>query len=462
MFFGIDVAKMLTGNLPDESDLYFGVNKMQAAADLHLTNADLTGTFGPLTAAIDNASLDLQLELGLDFIDPNPADRKIRWNELSDLKLKAKPSGSLEANLPFSVAFDSGGSGFDLSKFGTPVVHLESEKLFNDDFSLNAPEVTIDAQISPDLQAKILDVLLQFDSTANSIISGAGPVLDYVIPLVQKSVRTILGIGNIENVFAVHDSVAAYFASTPTPTVRGLVDLLNQKIQQATSRPFVPGQLDCAEGNFYGQSAIGFDFRGFDLRGANLRNANLSGANLAGVNLFGANLTGANLTGANLRGVNFTGAVLNGADLTKAFALETNFKGITFDKNTKVAGLLFNKATTWIDGSTNRTLAPYEAWGQAARLFDTLAVNKDFKNYVLTGFDLSGLDLSGLDLSGLDLTGANLRNTVLKGTKLAGTRLNGALALGVDLSSTAAPISINCCTTRPQCCRAEPSAQHVS
>ncbi|MCI0395827.1 MAG: pentapeptide repeat-containing protein [Chloroflexi bacterium] len=83
---------------------------------------------------------------------------------------------------------------------------------------------------------------------------------------------------------------------------------------------------------------------GANLEGADLERAVLQGADLRQASLKSANLTSVYARWADFRGANLNNADLRGADLEAARLEETSLE------NTKLAGIHYNRATTWPAG----------------------------------------------------------------------------------------------------------------
>ncbi|MCA9125996.1 MAG: DNRLRE domain-containing protein, partial [Planctomycetales bacterium] len=222
-------------------DLNLSVGGRASIEDLNLDIG-----FGGIKAAIENGHFNMDARVGISLAGADSAGTLTLaqlTNGLDNLSsiLNIEPSSSLDLQLPLNLT--NANTGFDLNKFGTPVISAASENLFN-----GSADFLIDMELNSALQDQILSVLSSLDERADEL--GESEFLTSEIPGIGQSLNGLLGEDgsgaeqNWTNLLKLEHAAADYFArfdpaslgydpSTlgTQPTALGLRDALAASIQ---------------------------------------------------------------------------------------------------------------------------------------------------------------------------------------------------------------------------------------
>ena len=214
-------------------------------------------------AGITSGAVHLEASVTAELVDPN-ADGLLNLTELLD-GLKNLPEfvdvtavGTIDATLPLDVTI----ADFNLADYGQPVVTVSGDDLLH-----TAPQVGVDIQISTDLRDQILGVLQDLDDKLGPALAGLEDVLATELPVIGTSVGELLGVSDATTLFKLHDIAEPYltdgtydYAAT-FPTLRGLLDALNNAMSGAGAGGFDINNPDAHDGDFAGLDLSGLDLR---------------------------------------------------------------------------------------------------------------------------------------------------------------------------------------------------------
>ncbi len=97
--------------------------------------------------------------------------------------VEVTPHATVDLALPLNLT--SSTTSFSLSDWGQPVVRASSSDLFN-----SVPDVTVDIQLTDNLQDRLRTLLTTLNQAASNI--GSHPAFQQIIPGIGKSLNTLL------------------------------------------------------------------------------------------------------------------------------------------------------------------------------------------------------------------------------------------------------------------------------
>jgi 6-phosphogluconolactonase (cycloisomerase 2 family) len=221
---GIDIDVPYSATDPNQPGLSFGVQLPQA---------------GGTSLAVSHGTFAFHPSVVASFA--NVDGQGVGSMTLSDLETKPltsliglTPGGDLSASLPISAALPA-----PFNKFGAATITVHDANVF----ASAAPDVSLSINLTPAVQTQILSALATLQNVGGSLTGNS--ILSASIPLLNKSVNDLTGIGGI---FQLHDAAQAYFngfTNGQLPTAEGLANAL---VTQATGLTGTGAQGNLAQG----------------------------------------------------------------------------------------------------------------------------------------------------------------------------------------------------------------------